>query len=58
MTAMDRERLANLRFIYHSDDVCCVELLRMKGLLFSSFGTSLGKGLFSQTISTAILKSK
>jgi hypothetical protein len=58
MTAMDRERLANLRFIYDSDDVRCVELLRMKGLLFSTIVTSLGKGLFSQTISTTILKSK
>jgi hypothetical protein len=55
---MDRERLANLRFIYDSDDVRCVELLRMKGLLFSTIVTSLGKGLFSQTISTTILKSK
>jgi hypothetical protein len=34
MTARDRERMANLRFIFHSDDVRCVELLRIKGLLF------------------------
>jgi hypothetical protein len=58
MNARDRERMANLRFIYHSDDVRCVELLRMKRAPFSSFVTSLGKGLFSQTTSTATLKSK
>lgn len=30
MTARDQERSNNLRFIYHSNDTNCVELLRMK----------------------------
>lgn len=30
MAARDRERMNNLRFIYHSDDTTCVDLLRMK----------------------------
>jgi len=30
MTVRDQERAANLRFIYHSQDVHCVELLRMR----------------------------
>jgi len=29
-TARDQERASNLRFIYHSDDRRCVELLRMR----------------------------
>jgi hypothetical protein len=34
MITRDQEWLNNLRFIYHSDDVHCVDILRMKGLLF------------------------
>jgi hypothetical protein len=30
LSARDEERAANLRFIYHSDDHRCVELLRMR----------------------------
>jgi hypothetical protein len=30
MTVRDSERMVNLRFIYHNDEVRCVELLRMK----------------------------
>jgi hypothetical protein len=34
MTARDQERAANLRFIYHSEDIHCVELLRMRRASF------------------------
>ena len=30
LSAIDEERASNLRFIYHSDDRRCVELLRMR----------------------------
>jgi hypothetical protein len=30
MSIRDQERATNLRFIHHSDDTSCVELLRMK----------------------------
>jgi hypothetical protein len=37
MSARDQERANNLRFIYHSDDRRCVELLRMRRAPFFQF---------------------
>ena len=37
MTERDQQRINNLRYIYESNDVHCVNLLRMKRAPFSSF---------------------
>lgn len=58
LSQRDQERAANLRFIYHSNDNNCVELLRMKRAPFSSFVTFLEPGVILGIVSTVMLKSK
>jgi hypothetical protein len=58
MTARDQERAANLRFIYHSQDVHCVELLRMRRAPFSNSAICFAAGLCLGKVLTIQLKNK
>lgn len=58
MSVRDQERATNLRFIHHSEDTSCVELLRMKKApFFSCTVTCFVVGVFSRIASIVKLKS-
>ena len=43
MSAMDKERQANLDIIYNCNDIECVAMLRMRRAAFSTCATYLGR---------------
>ena len=58
MAERDKQRMNNLRYIYESDDVHCVNLLRMKRAPFFNFATFSVVESLSLTAYMYLLKNK
>ena len=58
MAERDKQRMNNLRYIYESDDVHCVNLLRMRRAPFSNFVTFFVVESLSLTAYMHLLKNK
>ena len=58
MVERDKQRMNNLRYIYESDDVHCVNLLRMKRAPFFNFVTFFVVESLSLTAYMHLLKNK